>query len=593
MSIHQFSITATVPRRTALRVAVAGAAGLASAALLGCASSSKPADPKAGGAAVTSLNIPKNIKRAPGFSTNLGLAPVNEKKLVRGGTYRRDTNDTSRQQDPDVSIAGSDHELVNDRLFNANGWTMEIAPDLLASYELVDKQGLQILLKLRPGIKTHNKAPVNGRVFTASDVAYSINRKAGKVDPEAAKKYARAAQFAGLDKAEAVDNVTVKLTFGSPNGAILHALSDPRAQMIPREQDDIGYKDPMKFVGTGAWIQTEYLDGSRQVFKANPDYYRSWDEGGRPGIDTYEKIVIGDRTSVIAAYISGQLGVIQSIQPQEEGQIKASSKDSQWFLNPGPTWDHFAMNLNIPLFKDDRVRKALHLAIDFKEINDPLGKGWIYTGPLHALFPEALTSEEISKLPGYNQATKAQDTANAAKMMEAAGFKDGQGLAFKTNHFAHYGQDTAVRLKAQWNKTWPKMNMTINQVTDYAAYTNILNNKDYESRSYNHTSVPAAAIDARTYYHTTGGRNYQGYSKPWADEALDKLIRAQTVQERKAAIIPFQQRYIEEGPSLLQLRVPPDNYALHGKWAGLDLLSGPWAYVVYQTSPRFVWQPEA
>ena len=133
MSIHQFSITATVPRRTALRVAVAGAAGLASAALLGCASSSKPADPKAGGGAVTSLNIPKNIKRAPGFSTNLGLAPVNEKKLVRGGTYSRDTNDTSRQQDPDVSIAGSDHELVNDRLFNANGWTMEIAPDLLAS----------------------------------------------------------------------------------------------------------------------------------------------------------------------------------------------------------------------------------------------------------------------------------------------------------------------------------------------------------------------------------------------------------------------------------------------------------------------------
>ena len=586
-------------RRAVLRGATFGAAGLASAALLGCASTSKPSvqAPAGGGGtgtgATAGVSIPKNIKRAPGFTANLGLAPVNTKKVIPGGTYRRDTNDTSREQDPDVSIAGSDHELVNDRLFNANGWTMEISPDLLASYELVDKKGLQILLKLRPGIKTHNKAPVNGRVFTAADVAYSIMRKAGKVDPSAAKKYARAAQFSGLEKAEAVDNVTVKLTFGSPNSAILHALSDPRSQMIPREQDDIGYKDPMKFVGTGAWIQTEYLDGARQVFKANPDYYRSWDEGGRPGIDTYEKTVIADRASVIAAYISGQLGVIQNIQPQEEAQLKTSSKDSQWFLNPGPTWDHFAMNLNNPMFKDDRVRKALHLAIDFKEINDPLGKGWIYTGPLHALFPEALTSEEVSKLPGYNPATKQQDTADAVKMMDAAGFKDGQGLTFKTVHFSTYGQDTAVRLKAQWNKSWPKMNLTISQINDYASFTNILNNKDYEARSYNHTSVPAAAIDARTYYHTTGGRNYQGYSKPWADEALDKLLAAQTVQERRDAILPFQKRYIEEGPGLLQLRIPADNYALHGSWAGLDLLSGPWAYVVYQTSPRFVWQTEA
>ena len=41
-----------------------------------------------------------------------------------------------------------------------------------------------------------------------------------------------------------------------------------------------------------------------------------------------------------------------------------------------------------------------------------------------------------------------------------------------------------------------------------------------------HTSVPDAALDAYTYYHTMGGRNYQSYSKPWADEAMDKLLTA-------------------------------------------------------------------
>src|SRR5207247_1261889 len=141
--------------------------------------------------------------------------------------------------------------------------------------------GLQMVFKLRPGIKTYNRAPVNGRVFTAKDAAYSLMRKAGKIDPKAASKYARIAQYDGLEKAEAVDDVTIKLTFSRPNGSIMQALSDPRAQMIPVEQDTIGYKDAVKFVGTGAWMQTEYQDGAREVFKANPDYYRNFDEGGR------------------------------------------------------------------------------------------------------------------------------------------------------------------------------------------------------------------------------------------------------------------------------------------------------------------------
>src|SRR5439155_678285 len=81
------------------------------------------------------------------------------------------------------------------------------------------------------------------------------------------------------------------------NGSFMNVLADPRAGIIPVEQDTIGWKDPLKIVGTGAWIETEYVSGQRETFKANPEYYRSWDEGGRPGIDTYEHIVIADRAS--------------------------------------------------------------------------------------------------------------------------------------------------------------------------------------------------------------------------------------------------------------------------------------------------------
>src|SRR5205814_4347684 len=106
----------------------------------------------------------------------------------------------------------------------------------------------------------HNLPPLNGRVYTAKDVAFSIKRKAGLLDPKlAAVKYPRYAQFNGLTDAVAVDDVTVKLTLGKANASLMAALSDPGASMITPEIDQIGYKDPMKFAATGAWIEASYV----------------------------------------------------------------------------------------------------------------------------------------------------------------------------------------------------------------------------------------------------------------------------------------------------------------------------------------------
>ena len=583
-------------RRAMIRGAGLGLAGLAGAALLGCGGS-KPESGAAGGggggapaASAGGNGAPKNIKRGDGFDPKVGQISINEKKVVKGGTFRRQRSDTSRENDPEISIAGADWELVADRLVYANGFTMKITNDMLASYEWIDKQNL--VLKLRPNIKTHNVAPLNGRVFTAKDVAWNLKRKAGLLDPKtAAAKYARYAQFAGMTDAVAVDDTTIKVTLSRPNGSLMSALADPRANMIPQEFDQIGFKDPMKFAATGAWIPTSYVDGTRQTFKANPDYYRQWDDGARPGMDTYEDVVIADRGSIIAAFISGQIDVVTGVQPQEEAQL-ANVKGVQTSLTPGPTWDHFAVNLKLPQFQDDRVRQAFQLAMDYKAVSDPLGKGWLYGAPVHAMFPESLTSEEISKMPGYNPATKEQDRANALKLMEAAGFPQGQGIKFKQVNSSAASLDTSVRIKEIWAKAFPKMDVTVSTNSDYAQFTSQLNGRTYEARSYNHTSVPDAAIDAVTYYHTKGGRNYQSYSKPWADEMLDKLVLATTLEERKTIVRDFSKRYIAEGPPLLQTRHPADNVAIASHVAGYDMVAGPWAYSSYRTTPRWIWLTE-
>ena len=591
-------------RRHLLRAGGIGLAGLSGAALIGCGDSEDGADSSgSGGSSTTTSGDTASSsggggdwykgERAPGFQASLGVVPINEKARVAGGTFTRAENDTTRQQDPDVSIARSDHEIINDRLVYANGWNMELTPDLLESYEVAD-DGLSIVLNLRPGIKTHNIAPVNGRVFTADDIAYSIERKAGVLDPEAAKKYARAGQFIGLERAEVVDDVTVRLIMSTPNSAIMAAFADPRAQMIPREQDDIGYTDPLKFVGTGAWIQTEHIEGSRQVFKANPDYYRTPDEGGHPSYDTFEKLVMSDRAAQVAAFISGQISVLTTIQPHEEPQVRASVGDAQWFGQPNFGWNHFAMNTKLPFFADDRVRQAIQLSMDYAALADAWGPGWLYSGPLHVMFPEAYNSDEIKAKPGYNPDTKEQDIAEAVKRMDAAGYPGGAGISFKNQPSQASGLsfDAAIRQKEHWAQIFPEMVMEITPVTDYASYTNLLNTREFESRTYHHTMVPNAVADARTYYHSQGGRNYQSFEQPWADEILDKVLITNDVEARTALFHEFEDRYIEHGPPLLQLLVSRDNHALQSTVAGADLVTGTWAYglATYGVGPRWYWQ---
>ena len=575
-----------------LRGAGMGIAGLAGAALIGCGGgSSAPAASNTGGNAGADSGAPKKVVRADGFDPKLGAVPVNTKKKIEGGTYRRAATDTSRENDPEVSIAGADWEIVGDRLATANGFNQKVSPDMLASFEISDP--LTIILKLRPGIKTHNVAPLNGRVFTAKDAALSIKRKAGLLDLKTAQvKYARYAQFDGLTDAVAVDDVTIKLTLSKPNGSIMAALSDPRASMLPVEMFDIGFKDPMKFGGTGAWIPTAYVDGTRQTFKANKEYYRTWDEGGRPGVDTYEKVVLTDRGSLVAAFISGQIDTLTAVRPEEEPQLKSSVPGAQMSLTPGPTWDHFAVNMKLPQFQDDRVRQAFQLAMDYQAFSEPLGKGWLYSGPLHSMFPEAPQSDEIAKLPGYNKDTKAKDNAEAAKLMEAAGFPQGQGMGWKQINSAASSLDSSVRVKDIYTKVFPKIAITLSTQTDYAQFTNNLNSRTFEAASKNHTSVPDIGADALTYYHTKGGRNYQSYSKPWADTLLEKLQQSVKREDKVALAREFSMRYIKEGPPMVQIRVPADNLAIQPDVAGNDLVIGPWAYNTYLVSPRYIWRTE-
>jgi ABC-type transport system substrate-binding protein len=86
--------------------------------------------------------------------------------------------------------------LIKTKLFpESPELTQVLEPDLALSWEQVDD--ITYNFKLRPGVKWHNIAPVNGREFIADDVVYTFDR-------QIAQK-ANASFLGYLDKSVAID----------------------------------------------------------------------------------------------------------------------------------------------------------------------------------------------------------------------------------------------------------------------------------------------------------------------------------------------------------------------------------------------------
>src|SRR5262249_31629483 len=113
------------------------------------------------------------------------------------------------------------------------------------------------LFKIRPGVKFHNIAPVNGREVVADDIVFSFNHVI------AMKSYA--SFLAGVTKMEAPDKSTFKLTVDKPNADILNNLAVLNLAIVAKERADQtgGDLGDLPVVGTGPFIAESFAVNER------------------------------------------------------------------------------------------------------------------------------------------------------------------------------------------------------------------------------------------------------------------------------------------------------------------------------------------
>src|SRR5262249_35064488 len=155
------------------------------------------------------------------------------------------------------------------------------------------------VFKLKPGVKWHNIAPVNGRELVADDVVYSYQRI---IDLKA-----NAAILANVIKIEAPDKASVKLTLGKPNADLLANLGGLQGKIVPRElgERNGGLEGPPA-IGTGPWIYEKWEQGQGFAATRNREYFQK----GQPYVDRIETFRSADATTGFNAFRTGTNNVL-------------------------------------------------------------------------------------------------------------------------------------------------------------------------------------------------------------------------------------------------------------------------------------------
>jgi peptide/nickel transport system substrate-binding protein len=372
----------TSSRRTALRGAALGVSGLAAAALIGCGGDDSNDDPAGGATSAASqvATIDMGDDARGHYVKDDALPypynfPEPKKEPKAGGILHVAATWDVGPMDPSVSAAGGTVTVPNmgyNRLIGiqrgpkANPFQVALTPELAQSWER-SPDGLVFTFKIRPDIKWQNLPPLNGRTFTAQDAMFALDRYS--------KEGVHRAYYVNVDSMEAPDATTFKIKMKRPVADFLNPLASDKQTIFPRElvdNGDIG----KKVIGTGPMIMREALTGQRVTFDKNPDYFRR-----KVLLDGFEFKIMPDASARVAALRAGQVEYAYSpVSSLSEVQnLLKSNPDMQVNMVP-LTYITFSLGLNLtdPKYQDERVRRAISMAIDrpqmVKIVNEGLGK---------------------------------------------------------------------------------------------------------------------------------------------------------------------------------------------------------------------------
>ncbi|MBQ6393480.1 MAG: ABC transporter substrate-binding protein [Eubacterium sp.] len=395
----------------------------------------------------------------------------------------------------------------------------EIQPLLAESWE--QKDDVTWVMHIRDGVTFHDGTPVDGAAVKAAfDRAMEVQERA---------------KTAAKIKSIEADGQDVTFVTEEPFGAFLANISEPMYSIV-KVGDDQDYANAP--IATGPFKVT----GFKVNDEINTERYDGYWNGASSVKTMTIKCIEEDSTRGLALQ-SGEQDVVQRVANADLPNFKSDS-NYQVIDTTGARVRIIIPNMKNEFLQDVNVRKALAAAIDYDSLVKVLGDG---VTNAQAPYPKSAPY-------GYDELDKQHyDAAEAAKCLEAAGFKDSDGNGYVdkdgkelkltlTYQMADY---TSMLEAVQSMAKECGINIELKLADSIEA---VEEKKDFDLICTNwqvlSTGDPQWFLD--TLYKTGAQNNCISYSNKELDKIIDQLSTAFDLKERQKLTIEAEKILLDD-----------------------------------------------
>lgn len=406
------------------------------------------------------------------------------------------------------------NKYIYESLLERDKDTLELIPMLAESWT-ISPDRLSFTFKIRKGIFWSD-----GVEFTSDDVVYSYRTTMDPKIPCADKKV----YLIDIASVVALDRYTVRFTYNKLYYRALEICGT--MNLIPRHIFDngesfTGHRANRHPVGTGPYLFGRWDTGKQISLVRNEKYWRA-----KPAVSKIVFKLISEPNVAFQMLKKEELDVMAIRPIQWVRQTKSSSFNSRFHKLEyyTPNFSFIGWNTRDPLFADRRVRGAMTMLVNRKEILSKLsyGLGKVVSGPFYANGRD--NDASIEPLPF--------DPAGAVKLLEEAGWRrnaagmlEKNGKPFSFIFTIPAGNPPAERQVTIIKEDMSKVGITMEiRKMEWAVFLKKIDDRDYQAVSLGWS----LGFDSDPYqlWHSSQikeGSNFVGFSDPEADALIEKV----------------------------------------------------------------------
>ena len=362
-----------------------------------------------------------------------------------------------------------------------------VQPGIAETWE-VSEDGLTMTFHLRESNWS------DGSPLTAHDFEYAWKRAA---NPETASEYSWLWEYTNVVGSQAfaegtgtvedfgvkaVDDYTFEVKLIAPTDYMSSLVGFYHFMPVKQSaveaaggEDGTWASNPELVVSNGPFTLVEYTIGEGLKLVKNENYWAA----DTVLINEINAKFIDDANTAYAAYQAGDLDFIPDVPVAEIPRLVA--EDPNFYVFPLLGTYYYNFNMDLDMWKDVKVRRALTLAIDRELITNTLASGQVpATGIVPPGFVDDKGADFFETAGAYGVVTDSSGVEEAQALLAEAGYPGGEGFPeFVILYNTSEGHQTVAELVQEMFKTNLGIDCTLEN-QEWAVFQDTRTAGDYE-----------------------------------------------------------------------------------------------------------------